>query len=182
MADKSANNSIKSIETSLEVPFERVLFALGIRHVGETVAKNLARHFKNIENLRNALFDELVNVNDIGEKIAMSIQAFFLEEKNLQIVERLKAAGLQLEVVIEEGASIKLDGLSFVISGVFEKVSRNELKKIIEQNGGKNTSSISAKTSYLVAGENMGPAKLEKAEKLGVNIISEDLFLEMIGL
>jgi DNA ligase (NAD+) len=112
----------------------------------------------------------------------MSIQAFFLEEKNLQIVERLKAAGLQLEVVIEEGASIKLDGLSFVISGVFEKVSRNELKKIIEQNGGKNTSSISAKTSYLVAGENMGPAKLEKAEKLGVNIISEDLFLEMIGL
>ncbi|MEO9531801.1 MAG: NAD-dependent DNA ligase LigA [Crocinitomicaceae bacterium] len=182
MADKSANNCIQSIEASLNVPFERVLFALGIRHVGETVAKNLARHFKNINQLIAASFDELVAVNDIGDKIAMSIQAFFLEDKNNEVIARLKAAGLQFEVVLEEGASTKLDGLTFVISGVFEKVSRNELKKLIEQNGGKNTGSISAKTSYLVAGENMGPAKLEKAEKLGVNIISEDDFLKMIGL
>ena len=182
MADKSANNCIKSIEESLTVPFERVLFALGIRHVGETVAKNLARHFKTIENLSKASFDELVAVNDIGEKIAISIQAFFFEEKNNRIIDRLAQVGLQFEVVIEEGASDKLDGFTFVISGVFEKVSRNEVKKLIEQNGGKNTSSISAKTSYLVAGENMGPAKLEKAEKLGVTIISEDEFLKMIGI
>ena len=132
--------------------------------------------------LRNAVFDDLVNVNDIGEKIAVSIQAFFLDDKNIQIIDRLKAVGLNFEVILEEGGSTSLDSLTFVISGVFEKVSRNELKKLIEQNGGKNTSSISAKTSYLIAGENMGPAKLEKAEKLGLKIISEDEFLEMIGI
>jgi len=180
MADKSANNCIKSIEASLEVPFERVLFALGIRHVGETVAKNLAKHFKNIDALIQASFDELVNVKDIGEKIAISIQSFFLEEKNRAIVQKLKQIGIQFEIEETENASDKLNGETFVISGVFSKVSRNELKVLIEQNGGKNTGSISAKTSYLVAGENMGPAKLEKATKLGVNIISEDEFLKMI--
>ena len=181
MADKSANNAISSIEASLQVPFERVLFALGIRHVGETVAKKLAKHFKTVENLANASFDELVDVNEIGEKIAISIQEFFMEEENQQIIQRLKAIGIHFE--IEESGEVKdtLNGLTFVISGVFEKVSRNELKELIEQNGGKNTGSISAKTSYLVAGENMGPAKLAKAEKLGVKIISEDDFLAMIG-
>lgn len=182
MADKSANNCIQSIESSLEIPFERVLFALGIRHVGETVAKNLAKHFKTIDNLIAASFDELIDVSDIGEKIAISIQAFFQEEKNLEIVNRLKAAGLQFEVVATENDSSALEGLSFVISGVFEKVSRNELKALIEKNGGKNTGSISAKTSYLIAGDKMGPAKLEKAEKLGLKIITEDDFLEMLKI
>lgn len=181
MADKSANNCIQSIEASLSVPFERVLFALGIRHVGETVAKNLAKHFKNIDNLIGASFDELIAVNDIGEKIAISIQAFFQEEENIQIIQKLKASGLQFELIASENASNLLEGKTFVISGVFEKVSRKELKDLIEQNGGKNTGSISAKTNFLVAGENMGPAKLEKANKLGVTIISEDDFLNMLN-
>lgn len=182
MADKSANNCIKSIEESLQVPFERVLFALGIRHVGETVAKNLAKHFKTLDNILAASFDELIAVDDIGDKIAISLQAFFLEEKNQEIIERLRACGLNFEIILEEDASDKLRGQTFVISGVFEKVSRNELKGLIEKNGGKNTSSISAKTSYLVAGDKMGPAKLEKAEKLGLTIISEDEFLQLIGM
>jgi DNA ligase (NAD+) len=180
MADKSANNALLSIEASLQVPYERVLFALGIRHVGETVAKNLARYFKTIDNLKAASFDDLIAVHDIGEKIAISIQEFFLDETNIKIIERLKAVGINFEVEEQEGGSNSLEGLTFVISGVFEKVSRKELKEIIEKNGGKNTGSISAKTSYLVAGENMGPAKLAKAEKLGVKIISEDDFLSMI--
>ncbi len=182
MADKSANNCLKSIEASLQIPFERVLFALGIRHVGETVAKNLAKHFKTIDQLISASFDDLINVNDIGDKIAISIQAFFQEEKNIEIINRLKATGLQFEIIEKENESNKLEGLSFVVSGVFEKVSRNELKSLIETNGGKNSSSISAKTSYLIAGDKMGPAKLEKAEKLGLEIISEDDFLQMIGM
>lgn len=180
MADKSANNCLQSIEDSLKIPFERVLFALGIRHVGETVAKNLARHFKNIDALIAASFDDLVNVSDIGEKIAISIQAFFLEEENMRILKRLQATGLQFELIQTEQQGSALEGLNIVISGVFEKISRNELKDLIEKNGGKNTGSISPKTSYLVAGDNMGPAKLEKAEKLGVKIISEDEFLAMI--
>ncbi|MFT4600935.1 MAG: DNA ligase (NAD+) [Arenicella sp.] len=180
MADKSANNCIQSIEASLEVPFERVLFGLGIRHVGETVAKNLAKHFKTLDAIMAASFDELIAVDDIGDKIAISLQAFFLEDENRVIVERLRASGLKFEVVLAEDASDKLIGQTFVVSGVFEKVSRKELKDLIEKNGGKNTSSISAKTSYLVAGENMGPAKLVKAEKLGLTIISEDEFLQLI--
>lgn len=181
MADKSANNAIASIEASLEAPFEKVLFALGIRHVGETVAKKLARHFGSIDKLAAATFDELIAVNEIGEKIAISIQAFFQDEKNQEIISRLKKINIHFE--IEDQGEIKdtLNGQTFVISGVFEKVSRNELKDLIEKNGGKNTGSISAKTNYLVAGENMGPAKLAKAEKLGVQIISEDEFLQMIG-
>ncbi|UKN01892.1 NAD-dependent DNA ligase LigA [Paracrocinitomix mangrovi] len=180
MADKSANNAMASIEASLATPFEKVLFALGIRHVGETVAKKLARHFKNIDQLAAATFDELIAVNEIGEKIAIAIQSFFQEEKNRIIIERLKNVGIHFEIEVVENASNTLKGQTFVISGVFEKVSRNELKELIEKNGGKNTGSISAKTNYLVAGENMGPAKLDKAQKLGVKIISEDDFLTMI--
>lgn len=180
MADKSANNCMKSIEASIDIPFEQVLFALGIRHVGETVAKNLAKHFKNIDTLIEASFDDLVDVKDIGDKIAMSIQSFFLDHKNIEIVEKLKLIGLQFEIKETEKSSEKLNGETFVISGVFSKLSRKDIKTMIEQNGGKNTSSISAKTSYLVAGENMGPSKLEKATKMGVTIISEDEFLNMI--
>jgi len=180
MADKSANNAIKSINDSLEIPFERVLFALGIRHVGSTVAKILARHFKDIDKIASATFEELNDVNEIGEKIAISIQEFFLNPDNNIIIERLKSSNLQFEIIQQEGTKETFNGLTFVISGVFEKVSRNELKELIEKNGGKNTSSISAKTSYLVAGANMGPAKLAKAEKLGLKIISEDEFLAMI--
>jgi DNA ligase (NAD+) len=180
MADKSANNAIASIEASLKIPFERVLFALGIRHVGETVAKILARHFKNLENLANADIDTLVDVNEIGEKIAISIHEFFADDKNREIIDRLRKIGIHFEIEEQEDVKDTLNGLTFVISGVFVKVSRNELKALIEKNGGKNTGSISAKTSFIVAGENMGPAKLEKAEKLGVKIISEDDFLAMI--
>ncbi len=180
IADKSANNMVASITKSKEIPFERVLYALGIRHVGETVAKILAKHYKNIDNLVNASFDDLIEVNEIGDKIAISIQAFFLEEENKRIVDKLKNAGLHFEMEENENSSDLLEGNTFVISGTFEKVSRKELKDLIENNGGKNTGSISAKTNYLVAGANMGPAKLAKAEKLGINIISEDEFLAMI--
>ena len=182
MADKSANNAVQSILKSKEIPFESVLFALGIRYVGETVAKKLAKHFKTIDALIAADFDTLINVDEIGEKIAQSILLFFESETNVEIVERLKTYGLNFEMVVEEDASTILADKTFVISGVFEKVSRKELKSLIEKNGGKNTGSISAKTDYLVAGENMGPAKLAKANDLGVSIISEDDFLAMINL
>ena len=180
MAEKSANNVIASIESSKKIPFESVLFALGIRHVGETVAKKLAKHFKSLENLKNASFEELNNVDEIGEKIALSIQSFFLDEKNQEIMDRLIEKGLQFSII--ESGEIKdtLQNKTFVISGVFTKVSRTELADLIERNGGKNTSSISAKTNFLVAGENMGPAKLSKAQQLGIKIISEDEFLAMI--
>lgn len=183
MAEKSAENLINGIEASKQVPFERVLFGLGIRYVGETVAKKLAKHFKHIDKLAEANFEELVAVDEIGERIAESVVAFFQEEKNLEIIERLKQQGVQLQISEEElaGQTELLSGKTFVISGVFEKVSRNELKKLIEKNGGKNTSSISKKTDYLVAGENMGPAKLKKAEDLGVSLLSEDEFLEMVN-
>jgi len=181
MADKSANNAIASIKASKEIPFESVLFALGIRYVGETVAKKLARHFKQIDALIDANFDTLIGVDEIGEKIAISIQQFFLEEENRELVERLKQAGLRFEIEEAENSSDLLQAKTFVISGVFEKVSRKALKDLIELNGGKNTGSISKKTDYLVAGANMGPAKLEKANKLKVQIISEDQFLAMIN-
>lgn len=181
MADKSANNAIASIKASKEIPFESVLFALGIRYVGETVAKKLARHFKQIDALIDANFDTLIGVDEIGEKIAISIQQFFLEEENRELVERLKQAGLRFEIEEAENSSDLLQAKTFVISGVFEKVSRKALKDLIELNGGKNTGSISKKTDYLVAGANMGPAKLEKANKLEVQIISEDQFLAMIN-
>ena len=183
MAEKSAANLISGIEKSKEIPFERVLFALGIRYVGETVAKKLAKHFKNIDALASASEEELVNVDEIGERIAWSVADFFSAESNRQIVQRLKDYGVQLEISAEKLANQTdiLTGNSFVISGVFEKVSRNELKKMIEDNGGKVSSSISSKTNYLVAGANMGPSKLAKAEKLGTNIISEDDFLKMLN-
>jgi len=181
MAEKSASNIISSIESSKKIQFESVLFALGIRHVGETVAKKLAKHFKSIENLKNASFDELNNVDEIGEKIAISIQSFFLDEKSNEIVNRLKEKGLQFNLIESGETKDTLQNKTFVISGVFSKVSRTELADLIEKNGGKNTSSISAKTNYLVAGENMGPAKLSKAQQLGIKIISEDEFLAMIS-
>ncbi|MGA9325036.1 MAG: NAD-dependent DNA ligase LigA [Salegentibacter sp.] len=182
MAEKSADNLISGIEKSKEIPFERVLFALGIRYVGETVAKKLAKHFKNIETLEEASAEELINVEDIGESIALSVVDFFASEENREIVGRLKEYGVQLAISEEKLAnqSDKLQGHSFVISGVFEKVSRNELKKLIEDNGGKVSGSISSKTDYLVRGENMGPSKLAKAEKLGTKMLSEDEFLQMV--
>ncbi|MFD2603312.1 NAD-dependent DNA ligase LigA [Flavobacterium suzhouense] len=183
MADKSAQNLIDGIEKSKQVPFERVLYALGIRYVGETVAKKLAKHYKSIDNLANASLMDLILVDEIGERIAQSVIAFFENEENRKIVERLKGYGVQLEKSADNNTSVsdKLAGKTFVVSGVFEKFSRDDLKKAIEDNGGKVGSSISSKTHYVVAGDNMGPAKLEKATQLGVAIISEDDFLEMLS-
>ena len=183
MAEKSAQNMINGIEKSKEVPFEKVLFALGIRFVGETVAKKLAKHFKSIDNLMSASFDELINVDEIGDKIAQSIVEFSKTESNIQLIERLKEYGLQLQLSEENLANQtnKLNGQVFVVSGVFHQLSRNDLKKAIEDNGGKVSSSISKKTNYIVAGDNMGPSKLAKAQELGVAIISEDDFLKMIA-
>ncbi len=182
MAEKSAENMINGIEASKQIPFERVLFGLGIRYVGETVAKKLAKHFKNIEAIKNSSVEELISVDEIGDRIAESVVAFFSEEKNTEIVNRLKEYGVQLEISAEKLANQtnKLASNIFVVSGVFHKVTRDELKKLIEDNGGKVSSSISSKTNYVVAGDNMGPSKLEKANSLGVPIITEDNFLEML--
>ncbi|MCH2234081.1 MAG: NAD-dependent DNA ligase LigA [Crocinitomicaceae bacterium] len=181
IADKSANNIIQSIRSSKTQPFHSVLFALGIRHVGETVAKTLAKHFKDIDNLMNANEEELVAVNEIGQKIAESILEFFTSGANKTAIEKLRVSGLIFEAEETVQASSNLEGKSFVVSGVFASVSRNELKSLIETNGGKNVSSVSSKTDYLVAGDKMGPAKLAKAEKLGVQIISEEEFLKLIN-
>ncbi|MCM5662766.1 NAD-dependent DNA ligase LigA [Galbibacter mesophilus] len=182
MADKSAENLINGVEKSKEIPFERVLFALGIRFVGETVAKKLAKEYKNIDALMSASAEELVQVDEIGIRIAESVVEFFQNEKNIAIIERLKQYGVQLEIAAEqlENLTDKFKGLTFVVSGVFERVSRNELKKLIEDNNGKVASSISSKTTYVVAGDKMGPSKKEKAEKLGIPLISEDEFLAML--
>ncbi|MCB0438821.1 MAG: NAD-dependent DNA ligase LigA, partial [Mangrovimonas sp.] len=182
MAEKSAENLINGIEASKNIPFERVLYALGIRYVGETVAKKLAKHYKSIEKISMASQDDLVNVDEIGVKIAESVVAFFASEENQRIISRLKEFGVQMEISAEKLAnqSDKLKGLIFVVSGVFETVSRDELKQLIEDNGGKVSSSISSKTSFVVAGENMGPSKKQKAESLGVSIISEAQFLQKI--
>jgi len=181
MADKSADNLIQGIKASTAVPFERVLFALGIRFVGETVAKKLAKHFKNMNAIILATYDELINVEEIGEKIAISLQQFFLSEEHLRLIDRLKKAGLQFEMKEKIGATNKLDGKAFVVSGVFNAFSRDEIKEVIESNGGKNVSSISSKTDFVVAGENMGPAKLKKATDLGVSILSEDQFIQLLN-
>ncbi|MEG1574846.1 MAG: NAD-dependent DNA ligase LigA, partial [Bacteroidales bacterium] len=183
MGEKSAQNIIDAIHASLQVPYERVVFALGIRFVGETVAKKLALAFKNIEALITATEEELVNVDEIGQRIAQSVISYFSEERNLDIVERLRKAGVQMSLSEERMSlfSDKLGGSTIVISGTFSRHSRDEYKVMIEQYGGKNTSSISSKTNYILAGENMGPAKLEKACKLGVKIISEEEFMEMIN-
>ncbi|MCK8481106.1 NAD-dependent DNA ligase LigA [Psychroserpens algicola] len=179
MAEKSADNLIKGIEASKGIPFERVLFAIGIRYVGETVAKKLAKHYKYIDAIAQATVEDLVSVDEIGDRIAESVVEFFASEDNKMIIEKLKYHGLQLEISAEKLASQtdKLKGLSIVVSGVFETVSRTELKKLIEDNGGKVSSSISSKTNFLVAGDKMGPSKRLKAETLGVAIISENDFL-----
>lgn len=183
MGAKSADNIIAAIKESLNVPFERVLFALGIRFVGATVAKRLARSLINIDALMNASFEQLVAIDEIGERIAASVMEFFAKDSNRELVERLKKAGLQL--VVEERQVLDrtdiLKGQSIVISGVFALHSRDEYKEMIEKNGGKNVGSVSKSTSFILAGDNMGPSKLEKAEKLGVRLVNEEEFLAMLG-
>jgi DNA ligase (NAD+) len=178
MAQKSAENLIHGIEKSKQIPFENVLFALGIRFVGETVAKKLAKHYKNIESLKQATLLDLILVDEIGERIAASVVNFFENIENQKIITRLTEHGIQFEIneKVNPNATDKLKGQTFVVSGVFSKFSREELKQLIEDNGGKIGSSISAKTNYVVAGENMGPAKLEKANQLGITILSESEF------
>ena len=179
---KSAQKIVHGIAASKDVPFERVVFALGIRFVGETSARLLARHFKNIDALMEAGLEELQEVEGIGEVMAKSIITYFHDEKNREIIERLRNYGLQMEIsALNAQLSTRLEGQSIVISGVFTHHSRDEYKMIIEQNGGKNVGSISSKTSFILAGENMGPSKLQKAEKLGIKIMSEDEFLELIS-
>lgn len=182
MAKKSAENIVKGIEKSKEVPFERVLFALGIRYVGETVAKKLARHYKNITALENTTVEQLVEVDEIGNQIATSVVNFFQEEYNKELINRLKEYGLQFELSAEAtaGQTDTLKGKTFVVSGVFSLYSRDELKALIEQHGGKVGSSISSKTDYVIAGDKMGPSKREKAESLGVKIIDEVAFQSLI--
>ena len=182
MAEKSAENLVNGVAKSVEIPFERVLFALGIRFVGETVAKKLAKAYKNIDAIMAASVEELITVDEIGQRIAESVVEFFQNEKNLEIIDRLKSYGLQFELSADKlkDQTELLKGKTFVVSGVFEKVSRDELKKMIEDNGGKVASSISSKTTYLVAGDNMGPSKRAKAESLGIPIITEDDFLGMV--
>lgn len=181
MADKSAENIIKGIESSKLVPFERVVYALGIRHVGETMAKKLAFALKDIETLSNATVEQLVAVGDIGEVIAQSIVDYFANVENLKIVARLIDAGLQFKVQEQEKLSSSLEGMSVIISGTFTHYSRDEIKKVIELHGGKNVSSISKNTDLFVTGENIGPAKLEKATKLNIRMVDEDEFRRMIG-
>ncbi len=182
MAEKSAENLVLGIEASKQIPFERVLFALGIRFVGETVAKKLAKHYKSIDAIAMASGEDLVNVDEIGVKIAESVLSFFKEEKNILILDRLKQFGVQLEMSADQliGQTNILQGQSIVVTGVFESISRNDLKKLIEDNGGKVSSSISSKTSFIVAGTNMGPSKKQKAEKLDIVIINEYQFLQKI--
>ncbi|MGB3181879.1 MAG: NAD-dependent DNA ligase LigA [Cyclobacteriaceae bacterium] len=183
--DLSTKNLLEGIEASKVQPFSNVLFALGIRYVGRTVAEKLAEHFRSMDNLRQASYEDLINVHEIGERIAESVREFFTDEEWLQEVNRLGAAGLQFEAADSgqgEPASDKLTGKTLVVSGVFSNFSRDELKELIRKNSGKVAGSISGKTDYLVAGENMGPAKLEKATSLGVNVISEQEFIDLLDL
>lgn len=182
MADKSVRNILSGIESSTSVPFERVLFALGIRFVGETVAKKLCHSLKNLDALIAASYEDLVSIDEIGDRIALSIQEYFSKMENLELLSRLQKAGLKFEVEHKEAVGDSLQGSSIVVSGVFERMSRDELKTLIESHGGKNAGSISAKTTFIIAGENMGQAKLEKAQKLGVKIISENEFYQLLGL
>ncbi|PBI94500.1 DNA ligase [Flavobacterium sp. ACN2] len=183
MAQKSAENLVNGVQRSKEIPFESVLFALGIRFVGETVAKKLAKHYKNIDALAQASLMDLILVDEIGERIAKSVIEFFENEENRKIIERLKSYGIQFEIEekINPNATDKFVGKTFVVSGVFSQFSRDELKKAIEDNGGKVGSSISAKTDFVVAGDNMGPAKLEKATKLNITILSEEDFINKLN-
>ena len=181
MAQKSAENLVNGVQASVKIPFEKVLFGLGIRYVGETVAKKLAKHYKSIDAIISATEEELVAVDEIGSKIAESVVAFFAKAEHITLIQRLQSHGVQLEISAEKLAnqSDKLAGYIFVVSGVFE-MPRNDLKKLIEDNGGKVSSSISSKTTYVLAGDKMGPSKLQKAESLGVTIISEEEFLHLV--
>lgn len=183
-AEKSARNLMESLRNSKNVSFERVLYALGIRYVGETVARRLVKAFRSMERLEKATAEELLAVDDIGERIAESVIDYFSNERNREVVDRLKSHGLQMELPEEDtnGGNDKLKGLTIVISGTFAKHSRDEYKVMIERNGGKNSGSVSGKTDFILAGDNMGPAKLEKAAKLGVKIINEEEFLKMIEM
>ena len=182
MGEKSASNIIEGIHQSKNITFDRVLFALGIRYVGETVAKKLASALRNIDAIKTASLEQLLEIDEIGGKIAESILAYFSNGENLQILESLRSAGIQMALAERENVSIKLSGKTFVISGTFQSFSRDQIKELIESHGGKISSAISSKTDYLVAGDNMGPAKLQKAEKLNINIISEDVLLTIIEL
>ncbi len=180
--EKTVENILKGIKDSKKIPFERVLFAIGIRYVGETVAKKLALHYRNIDTFKNADLDDLNNVEEVGSKIAESIVSYFRNNKNIELIEKLKSHGIKFEVSESSASFIsnKLSGKSFVVSGIFKKFSRDQIKKMIEENGGKNVSSISAKTDFLLAGENMGPEKMKKAAKLNIPLITEDDFLKML--
>ena len=181
--EKTVERILSGLENSLSAPFERVLFALGIRFVGETVAKKLTAHFRSMERIARASYEELIEVEEIGDKIAESVIKFFADPKNLEIIRRLREHGLQMESSGQEGVAPKSDALagkSFVVSGVFNRFSRDELKAVIEKHGGKNAGSLSSKTDYLLAGDNMGPSKKQKAQSLGIPIISEEDFLKMI--
>ena len=181
MGEKSANNLLKGVNASKDNPFERVLFGLGIRFVGETVAKKLAQAFENMDALRQANYDELIEVEEIGEKIAISVLNYFQDSANLALIHRLQEIGLSFETIKKEQASSILDGKILVVSGTFETFSRDEIKELIERNGGKVGSSVSSKTDYLIAGANMGPAKLKSASNLGVTMISENEFIKLIS-
>lgn len=182
-AEKSADNAIKSIEESKKVPFPRVLYGIGIRYVGETTARKLALHFESIDRIAVATLEQLLEVEEVGERIAQSIIEYFSNPKTVELIERLKQSGLQLKAdeSLNQKLSNKLEGFSIVISGTFTRISRDELKELIQKHGGKNVSSVSSSTSMLVAGDKIGPAKLEKANKLGVRIVTEDEFFEIIG-
>jgi DNA ligase (NAD+) len=178
---KSTENILMGIQNSKAIPFERVLYGMGIRYVGETVAKKLARHYRSIDNLMRADAEELMAVDEIGEAIAKSVVKFFDDSSNIQLIERLRSAGIQMEMEDVQLKSNVLEGKKIVVSGVFKNFEREHLKKIIELHGGSNASSISAKTDFVLAGEGMGPSKLEKATKLGVEIMNEDSFMKLIG-
>ena len=180
LGEKSADNIIRSIRRSTEVPFRRVLFGLGIRFVGETTAKYLAEHFRSLDAVMAASREELVEADEVGEKIADAIREYFADAENLRIIGRLRQAGLQFEEAARELASEALAGRSFVVSGRFTR-SRDEMKELIELHGGRNLAAVSGNVDYLVAGEKMGPAKLKKAEKLGIRILTEEEFLRMVG-
>ena len=180
MAEKSVNNLLQGIEASKQRPFEKVLFGMGIRYVGETVSKKLAKAFKTIDNILEASYESLVETDEIGEKIAQSIRLFLEDEKNIELIHKLKAAGLAFESEEQVLSSSMFEGQTIVISGTFARVSRAEMKKLIEENGGKNGSSISKKTNLLVAGENMGPSKLNKATELNIELVNEEEFLKRI--
>jgi DNA ligase (NAD+) len=182
LGEKSAANILKSIKKSIETPYSRVLFALGIRHVGETVAKTISGRFRTIDELINAKVEQLTSVNEIGPKIASSIVAYFSDGDNLEMIKKLKAAGIRFnDITVSSQTGSSLYGKTIVISGVFLEHSRDEYKDMIEKNGGKNSTSVSGNTSFILAGENMGQSKKEKADELGVPMISEQEFLKIIA-